>query len=142
MMTSKVLTALSLVIVLRTTATFAQSRTKTLQQDTTKSERIFRFVDQQAQPKGGIHRFQKYLSKHVHYPKLAKDNNIHGRVVVQFAVNKDGKLSDFVILKDIGAGCGATVKKAIEECPYSWTPGKTSGQPVKSYFVVPFTFSL
>lgn len=140
-MAAKILTTLILILTLGTSATFAQTAATTPKQDTT-SQQVFRFVDQQAKPKGGMQRFQKYLSKHVHYPKLAKDSNIQGRVTIQFIVNKDGKLSNCLILKDIGAGCGEAVKKAIEECPYTWTSGKYNGQAVKSYFIIQFTFSL
>ncbi|HET8572461.1 MAG TPA: energy transducer TonB [Edaphocola sp.] len=141
-MITKPFTILTLALALGSTGTFAQTATKVSRQDTTEATKIFRFVDQQPNPKGGQQAFQEYLEKHVQYPKMAIENNIQGRVIIQFIVTEEGKLSDFVILKDIGGGCGEAVRKVLEEYPYTWTPGKTNGKPVKSYFVVPFTFSM
>lgn len=142
-MNTKISTMIGLALALSTTTALAQSTTtKAPQQDHKKSENIFRFVDQQAEPKGGMQAFQEYLAEHVSYPKEAQDNNIQGNVTVQFVVNEDGKLSDFTILKDIGGGCGEAVRKALESYSSKWTPGKSHGQAVKSYFVVPFTFSI
>lgn len=135
-MTTKTLATLSLALALGITSSFAQTNAK----DSQKNTQVFRFVDQQAEPKGGMHHFEKYLVTHVRYPKLARENNIHGRVLIQFVVNEDGKLSDVAVLKDIGAGCGEEVRKIIKECPYIWTPAKSNGNPVKSYFTMPFTF--
>jgi len=140
-MATKILTTLTLVFTLGTSATFAQSAATTSKPDTT-LQKVFRFVDQQAEPKGGTEAFLRYLTKHVSYPKTARDSNIQGRVMLQFIVNEDGKLSDIKIVKDIGGNCGEVVKKAIEKYPYLWTPAKTNGKPVKSFYTVPFTFSL
>lgn len=140
-MATKILTTLILILALGTSAILAQSAATTPKQDTT-AQKIFRFVDQQAEPKDGMQAFRNYLAEHVQYPKIARDSNIQGRVTLQFVVNENGKLSDIKIVKDIGGNCGEAVKKAIEKYPYLWTPAKTNGKPVKSFYTVPFTFSL
>lgn len=130
-----------MILALGTNAIFAQTAATTTKQDTT-SQKIFRFVDQLPEPKDGMESFRNYLAKNVSYPIIARDSNIQGRVTLQFVVNEDGKLSDIKIVKDIGGDCGEAVKKAIEEYPYLWIPGKSNGQPVKSFYTVPFIFSL
>lgn len=104
-------------------------------------EEIFRFVDQQASFPGGEAALQKYLQRHVTYPLAARQASIQGRVSVQFVVDQNGGISDVTILKDIGGGCGQAVVDAVKGMP-KWSPGKNNGHPVKSFFVVPFTFSL
>jgi len=141
-MTTKTLIAFTLLLASGTTALSAQTTTTPPQQDTTKSEKIFSVVDQQAQPKKGMQRFLKYLSEHVSYPKAARENNIEGTVIVRFVVNRDGSLSDFKIIKEIGGGCGETVTKALEKYSKRWTPGFDNGKPVRTYYLLPFTFSL
>jgi protein TonB len=48
----------------------------------------------------------EYVYKNVKYPAIARENGIQGRVVVQFVVEKDGKITDAQVVRDIGAGCG------------------------------------
>ena len=43
---------------------------------------------------GGTDGLMKYLSTHIRYPKAAQDNNIQGKVVIQFVVEKDGSIGE------------------------------------------------
>lgn len=107
-----------------------------------KEEQIFRFVDQEAVPPGGLDAFGRYLQRNVAYPMAAKQGGISGRVAYQFIVDQNGNISNVQILKDIGGGCGDAVKKVLEDYSKKWTPAKNNGHPVKSYYTGTFNFSL
>ena len=110
--------------------------------DTTKQ--IFVYVDQMPAPKYNL---GKYLQGNLHYPDAARENNITGRVIVKFVVDKKGRIRDARIIKGIGGGCDEEALRVIENMP-RWRPGrmKKAGskrlKPVKVYFTQPITFNL
>lgn len=83
----------------------------------------------------------EYLSKHIRYPSVAKENNIEGRVTVTFIVDEDGNISDTHIVRGIGAGCDEEAMRVVRSMP-KWKPGKQNGKPVKVYLVLPIMFEL
>ena len=104
-------------------------------------EEIFLVVEEDADFPGGLEALSKYLSENIKYPQLAKENNIEGRVFVSFVVEKDGRVGNIKILRDIGGGCGAEAVRVVKSMP-RWKPGKQRGKPVRSQFNLPVNFSL
>ena len=87
----------------------------------------------------------KYIYKNIKYPTLAKDNDIQGMVVVSFVVDKNGKITDTKIIKDIGGGCGEEAEKVIltmNSLSKRWTPGMQRAQKVKVRYNMPIRFRL
>jgi protein TonB len=87
----------------------------------------------------------EYVYKNIKYPAIARENGIQGRAVVQFVVEKDGKITDAKVLRDPGAGPGAEalrVVNAMNNLPERWTPGKQRGKPVRVQFTLPVSFKL
>lgn len=107
-----------------------------------KEEQIFRFVDQEALPPGGVAAFSRYLARNTAYPVAAKQAGIQGRVTYEFVVDENGNISNVRILKDVGGGTGDAVKKVLENYNKKWKPAKNNGHPVKSYYTGTFNFSL
>jgi protein TonB len=90
---------------------------------------------------GGDAAFNKYLSTHIRYPNVAKENGIQGRVFIQFIVERDGGLTDLKALRDPGSGLGDEAMRVLKTMPH-WKPGKQNGKPVRVQFTVPVNFSL
>ncbi len=86
----------------------------------------------------------EYVGEKLKYPKLASDNNIHGTCVISFVVNKNGKIEDVKISKDIGAGCGKEAMRVVQEMSLekTWIPGKQRGRKVSVRFSLPVKFKL
>jgi protein TonB len=87
----------------------------------------------------------EYIYKNVKYPAIARENGIQGRVVVQFVVEKDGKITDANVVRDIGAGCGEEALRVVNSMNgmnQRWTPGKQRGKPVRVQFTLPVSFKL
>lgn len=110
--------------------------------ENTKDTIVYRFTDVPPIPPDGSQEFYQYLSQNMGYPQIAIDSGISGRVAFQFAVETDGSLDRFAILKDIGGGCGAEVLKVIKAFPGKWIPAQNEGTPVPSYYTGTFKFDL
>lgn len=90
---------------------------------------------------GGIQELYRYLNRTVIYPEQAKENGTEGHVIVAFIVEKDGSISNVNIVCEIGDGCGASAKRAIERMP-KWSPGEANGHPVRVWYTIPYRFFL
>lgn len=104
-------------------------------------EEIFLAVEEDPEFPGGLDALSKYLGENIKYPALAKENNIEGRVFVSFVVEKDGRVANVKILRDIGGGCGAEAVRVVKAMP-KWKPGKQRGKPVRTQFNLPVQFGL
>jgi TonB family protein len=94
-----------------------------------------------AHPENGTRAFKQYLERNIRYPQQAITNKVEGRVTVQFTVESDGGLSNFVVLKGIGSGCDEEVIRLIKEGP-QWIPTKREGAPLKDEAKVRVKFEL
>ncbi len=90
---------------------------------------------------GGEAGFSKFLASSIRYPKVAKDEKMQGRVIISFIVEKDGKLTDIKVLRDIGGGCGPEAIRVLSESP-DWNPGMQKGEPVRVAYTMPINFTL
>lgn len=90
---------------------------------------------------GGDAAFGKYLEKTLRYPTVAKENNLQGRVTVSFVVEKNGKLTDIKVLRDIGGGTGEEAIRVLSKSP-AWSPGIQNGKPVRVAYTMPINFTL
>ena len=106
-----------------------------------KADEIFLIVEQAPEPVGGMQSFMTYLAENLEYPTKAIRMQISGRVYVQFVVNADGSLQDFVVVKGIGGGCDEEAIRVLEKAP-KWIPGKQRGKNVRVRMVIPVYFML
>ncbi len=87
----------------------------------------------------------EFIYKNIKYPTLARQNGVEGTVVISFIVEKNGKISEETIVRDIGAGCGLEslrVVKLMKKKKIKWTPGMQEGQRVRVHFMIPIKFAL
>ena len=72
---------------------------------------------------GGQEALMRFIQENITYPQEAIEEDIQGKVYVQFYVEKDGKVSDVKILK--GLGCPSIEKEAIRVVSImpNWIPG-------------------
>lgn len=88
---------------------------------------------------------QRLLARFVQYPNEAREKNIQGMVATSVVVEKDGRMSQIKVLRDIGGGCGAEairVIKALQEAGLRWQPAKNKGQAVRMAVTIPLRFKL
>lgn len=90
---------------------------------------------------GGDAAFNKFLSTHIRYPNMAKENGTQGRVFVSFVVEIDGSLTDMKIVRDPGSGLGEEAVRVLKTSQ-RWSPGIQNGKKVRVAYTVPVSFAL
>ncbi len=90
---------------------------------------------------GGQGAWMKYLGKNIKYPPIARENNITGRVILSFVVEKNGDLTDIKVLRGIGGGCDEEAVRVFKSAP-AWKPGVQNGRPVRVAYTMPVFFQL
>lgn len=96
--------------------------------------------DQPAFP-GGANAFMKYISQNIKYPKTDMENNVQGRVVAQFVVERDGSLTEIKAVRAPSKAMGDEAIRVLKRSP-KWKPGKVKGKAVRAMYTVPVTFTL
>lgn len=102
---------------------------------------VFEIVEQNPSFPGGNEALMKWLSKNLKYPASAQENNIQGRVMVQFVVNKDGSIVDPKVIKSVDPALDKEALRVVSAMP-KWQPGKQRGKTVRVRFTLPVTFRL
>ena len=103
--------------------------------------KIFEVVEQNPTFPGGTAALMSWLSKNIKYPVIAAENGVKGRVIVQFVVEKDGSITDVVVVKSVDPSLDKEATRVIKNMPH-WIPGRQNGSPVRVRFTVPVTFTL
>ena len=83
----------------------------------------------------------QFISDHLRFPAMAKDNGTSGTVYLSFVVEKDGSVSNVTTLRGIGDGCEEEAMRVVKMLP-KWKPAKNHGQPVRVKFTLPVRFKL
>jgi protein TonB len=102
---------------------------------------IFTAVEQAPTFPGGDGAFGKYLGKNIRYPAIARENNVQGRVVLTFVVERDGSLTDIKVLRSLGSGTDEEAVRVLKASP-KWKPGIQNGRPVRVQYSIPVNFTL
>jgi protein TonB len=84
-----------------------------------------------------------FIKQNLVYPNWERENNIQGKVVVNFVVDKNGKIKDGKILSTVqGAkNFDKEVLRLINSMP-NWIPGQQDGNKVDVQFNLPIDFKL
>ncbi|MFV0470851.1 MAG: energy transducer TonB [Paludibacteraceae bacterium] len=104
-------------------------------------EKIFEVVEVPPSFPGGEAELMKYLHDNIRYPIVAQENNIQGKVTVQFVVGRDGSIQDVKVVRSVDASLDKEAVRVIRSMP-KWIPGKQGGTAVKVKYYVPVSFKL
>lgn len=109
--------------------------------DSTAKEEVFMVAEQMPEYPGGMKEMLKFLQENVKYPENAMKNNVQGRVIVQFVIEKDGTPTEFKVLRSVDPDLDAEALRVMKAMP-KWKPGMQKGQVVRVKFTVPVSFTL
>lgn len=115
---------------------------------------IFEVTAQMPYYPGGDKALMAFIEKNIHRPEKMLQDSIHGKVVVQFIIEKDGSIGEYGIVNNLlkdksGNPCtDSAIKKLCEKEALRiikmmprWEPGKKeNGEPVRIRYNIPFTF--
>jgi periplasmic protein TonB len=113
-----------------------------LSPEVTSSNEIFINVDELPVFTGGDSALLDFITKNTIYPENAKKNNIEGKVIVKFVVEKDCSISNAEIVKSVDPLIDAEAVKVVSSLPKFEKPGKIAGKPVRTQYGIPITFNL
>lgn len=100
---------------------------------------IVTFAEQMPEfPDGDLY---AYLGKTIQYPTMARENGIEGKVVLQFVVERDGKITDVTVVKKAGWGLDEEAVRVVKNMK-PWKPAKQNGKPVRLKYTLPVAFKL
>ena len=103
--------------------------------------KIFTVVEQMPMFPGGDAALMGYLRDNMHYPTVAAENGVQGRVIVGFVVERDGSITDVNVLRSVDPSLDREAMRVVKAMP-KWTPGKQNGSAVRVKYQVPVTFRL
>ena len=104
-------------------------------------EEVFKAVEQMPTFPGGDAELMKCLRDHIQYPTVAMENNIQGRVVVQFVVTKTGKVGEVKVVRSVDRDLDKEAIRVCKSLP-DFIPGRMNGQAVNVWYTLPVQFKL
>ena len=105
------------------------------------SETIYKSVEQMPMFPGGEIELIKYLSQNIQYPPEAAKNNVQGRVILQFVVDKTGQVGEVKILRSVSEELDAEAVRVVKTLP-KFEPGRQDGKPVAVWYTLPVSFNI
>lgn len=105
-------------------------------------EEVFRSAAHMPSFPGGDGALMSFINKNIRYPQAAQDNNIQGKVVVQFVVTKTGKVGEVKVVRGVDKDLD---KEAVRVCKMlpAFSPGRNAtGDPVAVWYTLPVQFKL
>ncbi|MFB3130912.1 MAG: TonB family protein [Rhodothermales bacterium] len=97
---------------------------------------VFVVVENMPELIGGLAAIQREIQ----YPVIAKRAGIEGRVILQFIVDEQGRVTEPKVVRGIGGGCDEEALRALQTARFR--PGTQRGKPVKVKMSLPMTFRL
>lgn len=90
---------------------------------------------------GDANNFSKWLNERLIYPQEAKDAGEQGRGILQFTVNKVGKLENIRVLRGCCQSLDEEALRVVKLSP-EWKPGMMDGKAVSVTYTFPVVFKL
>lgn len=84
---------------------------------------------------------EEWVYKYLKYPESALRNGIQGRVMVQFIIEKNGKVTDVKVVRGVSEELDAEAVKVISASP-EWKAGRVNGNKVRTSMSIPVEFRL
>lgn len=85
--------------------------------------------------------FSQWVNENIKYPQEAIDQNIEGRVVLQFTVDKNGQVKDVQVLRGVNEILDKEAVRVVSASP-KWAPGSQNGIPVNVNYTFPVVFRI
>ena len=84
---------------------------------------------------------QKWVYQYLKYPAEAVRDGVQGKVMVDFVIEKDGKISDVRVVKGVSDELDAEAVRVVSASP-KWKPGRVNGNRVRASLTIPVEFKL
>lgn len=102
-------------------------------------EDVFLVVEESPEFPGGTNALMGYLRDNMVVPDSCWENNIQGRVLVTFIVEKDGSITKPVVVKSVHPILDAEALRLVSAMP-KWKPGRQNGEVQRVKYTIPVNF--
>lgn len=103
---------------------------------------VFLEVDEMPLFPNGDKGLLEFIAQNTNYPEEAKKNNISGKVLVQFVINKDCSVSQVKVVKGVNPALDTEALRVVSSLPKYEKPARKSGNDVSVQFIIPISFTL
>ena len=110
-------------------------------QDNAPQSKVYDSVEQMPEFPGGMEALIDFLSSNVHYPENAVKNDVEGRVLVQFVIEKTGEIGDVKVVRSVDEELDAEAVRVVKSMP-KFEPGRINGKAVAVWYTLPIMFKL
>lgn len=119
-----------------------QQQRQQQQQQKTNTDEVLKTAATMPQFPGGNAALMRFIAINLRYPQTAQDNNIQGKVVVQFVVTKTGQVGPVNVVRGVDPALDAEAVRVCKLLP-DFNPGRNSaGEPVNVWYTLPINFRL
>ena len=92
---------------------------------------------------GDLNAFRTWVQGEVRYPIEAIQQNIQGRIIATFIIEKDGSINQIEVLQSPSESFSKEVRRVLESSPEgAWTPGMQRGKNVRVKYTIPIDFRI
>ena len=105
------------------------------------STNVCKMPDKMPEFPGGTKGLMNFLATNVKYPQVAVNNKTEGRVLVQFVVDKNGKVTKPKVVKSVSKELDEEAMRVVALLP-DFIPGEKDGKKVPVFFTLPISFKL
>lgn len=99
------------------------------------------WVDVMPEFVGGEKAMYAFLQKNLSYPQSAREIGIQGVVLVEFVVERDGKVTNVKTAASLSPDCDQEAMRVVKMLP-DFIPGKKQNKTVRVLYRLPIKFSL
>jgi TonB family protein len=110
-------------------------------QDVAGEDKVYTVIEKMPQYPGGVNELMRYLARNIKYPVEAQKKGIQGKLIVQFVVNKLGKVENAKVLRGVDPSIDQEGLRVVNTFP-DWIPGEQSGKKVSVFYTLPIAFKL
>lgn len=90
---------------------------------------------------GGTKALLDSIAKNLKYPPKAINSRTEGRVILQFVIDKQGKVTDVQVMRGVTPELDQAAIDVVRSLP-DWKPGMQDGKPVNVKYTMPIVFKL
>jgi len=90
---------------------------------------------------GGDIALMNYLAQHIKYPIIDLENGHQGKVIVQFIIDRSGKVKDPKVVTSVSPGLDREAVRVLSQIP-DWIPGEINGKKENIYYTLPIVFKI
>lgn len=108
--------------------------------DNSNTDSVYNVADTETKPTfpRGMSEFYKFVGENFKVSEEASKMKLKGKVYITFMIEKDGSLSEFRILRDMGYGTGEEAVRVLKLSP-TWIAATVNNKPVRVQYSLPIT---